>query len=333
MNKIHLLLLISLTILLSWILTGCSLLPNTSLEILNYSLEKTVAKDVWTAQITGVAHNNGSARLEYAEIEGNFYSQEGTLLATGFAKTIYEEGEQKGEFFTLDPGQTWEFTISYQAEREVHPSLTILNYRLEKNSSEAKIVGQAENDGDVMLSFAQITGEFYKQAHPSLAILSCSLKKDSSGAKAVGQVQNDGDVALSSAQIEVTFYDAADKKLAEGAISILDIDVGQTVEYEVFYPGSNYNDIDYAIAKVTNPEYDEEEIKLASSTASTTDLEVGETWNFSILYPTENYEQIDYITAEVTTIDYPGDTYYQPAEQVDYVTVEVGSLRGSTVMP
>jgi len=323
MKKIHLLLLIFLIISLSWIITGCSLLPETSLEILQYSLEKSSEM----AKIVGVARNSGGAKLDYAEVKGSFYDKEGTLLDSTF------DSIPSDLISDLRPGEIWEFTISYQAEREAHPSLTILSYRLERGSSEAKIVGQAQNDGDVMLSFAQITGEFYKQAHPSLRILSCTVETYSSGAKAVGEVENDGDVALSSARIEVTFYDAAGTELAKGAVTILDIDVGETLEYEVFYPGSNHNDVDYAIAQVTNPEYDEEETKLASSTASTTDLGVGETWNFSILYPKEDYEEIDYVTAEVTTIDYPGETYYQPAEQVDYVTVEVGSLRGSTVMP
>ena len=97
MNKIAVLFLVSLVILPGFIVTGCSLLPNTSLEILQYSLEKTVVEGELTAQITGVARNNGSARLEYAEIKGNFYSQDDTLLATGFARTIYQEGDQKGK--------------------------------------------------------------------------------------------------------------------------------------------------------------------------------------------------------------------------------------------
>jgi len=155
---------------LSFIVTGCSLLPNTSLEILQYSLEKTVAKDVWTAQITGVAHNDGGARLEYAEIIGDFYSQDGTLLATGFARTIYQEGEQKGESFTLDPGEIWEFTISCSSlARDVHPSLNILNWDLEIDILGARIVGEAENNGDVVLSFAEITGTFYDAEEEELA--------------------------------------------------------------------------------------------------------------------------------------------------------------------
>ena len=331
MKKIHLLLLIFLVVSLSWILTGCSLLPQTSLEIVQYHLEKTVIDDKLTAQIVGVARNDGSARLEYAEIEGNFYSQEGTLLATGFAKTISEEGES----FTLDPGQIWDFTISYSPDpKEAHPSLKILSYRLEKSSSEAKIVGQAQNDGDVILSFAQITGNFYQtEVHPCLKILSCKLEKDSSSAKAVGEVQNDGDVMLSFAEITATFYDAAGSTLTTGTAGIVDLEVGETREYEIFYPGSNTEDVSRVTAGVTSTEYDEEEILLASSVASATNLEVGETWNFSILYPKENYEKVDYVTVEVTSIDSPAETYYEPDEQVSSVTVEVGTLRGSSVMP
>ncbi len=118
-----------------------------------------------TAQITGVAHNDGSARLEYAEIKGNFYSQDGTLLATGLARTISE-----GEPFTLDPGEIWEFTISYSSlARDVHPSLNILSWDLEIDSLGARIVGEAENNGDVLLSFAEITGTFYDAEEKELA--------------------------------------------------------------------------------------------------------------------------------------------------------------------
>jgi len=331
MNKIRLLLFIFLMTSLGWILTGCSLLPQTSLEIVQYHLEKTVIDGKLTAQIVGVAGNDGSARLEYAEIEGNFYSQDSTLLATGFAKTISEEGES----FTLDLGQIWEFTIFYSSvSREAHPSLKILSYYLEKGSSEAKIVGQAQNDGDVILSFAQITGNFYQtEVHPSLKILSCKLEQDSSSAKAVGEVQNDGDVLLSFAQITATFYDAAGSTLTTGTAGMVDLEVGETREYEIFYPGSNYGEVGDVAARVTSSEYDEEEILLASSITTSTDLEVGKTWNFSILYPKENYEKVDYVTVEVTSIDSPAETYYEPVEQVSSATVEVGILRGSSVMP
>jgi len=205
---------------------------------------------------------------------------------------------------------------------------------LEKSSSGAKIVGQAQNDGDVILSFAQITGNFYHgETHPSLKILSCSVEVDSSGAKAVGEVQNDGDVMLSYAQITATFYDTAGSTLTTGTTAMVDIEVGETREYEIFYPGSDYEQVDQATAKVTSTEYDEEETLLASSTASTTDLEVGETWDFSILYPKENYEKVEHVTVEVTTIDSPGETYYEPTQEVDHATAQVGTLRGSTVMP
>jgi len=345
MNKIRLLLLIFLIISIGGCTPkGCSFLPKGSLTIVQYHLEKSVDEEggVLTAQIEGVARNDGSAKLEYAEVIGKFYSQDGTLLATGVAKTTSEElpEDEEEKYFTLDPGQIWEFTITYSsAAREAHPSLTILSYHLEKDSSEAKIVGQAQNDGDVMLSFAQITGEFFYggEGNPSLKILSCRLKKewkeDRWEARAVGEVQNDGDVMLSSAQIEVTFYDAAGGALATGTASIQDIDIGETEDYEIFYPGSNTEDV--SRVKVTSTEYDKEETLLASSTASTTDLEVGETWDFSILYPKENYERVEHVTAEVDddSLDYAGETCYEPAEQVDHVTVKVGTLRGSTVMP
>ena len=165
MKNIAVLFLVSLVILPGFIVTGCSLLPNTSLEILQYSLEKTVVEGELTAQIVGVAHNSGSARLEYAEIKGNFYSQDDTLLVTGFARTISE-----GESFTLDPGEIWEFTISYSSlARDVHPSLNILSWDLEIDSLGARIVGEAENNGDVLLSFAEITGTFYDAEENELA--------------------------------------------------------------------------------------------------------------------------------------------------------------------
>jgi predicted small lipoprotein YifL len=340
-NKIRLLLLIFLIISIGGCTPkGCSFLPKASLTILQYHLEKSVDEEggVLTAQIEGVARNDGSAKLEYAEVIGKFYNQDGTLLATGVAKTTSEEPEDEEEkYFSLDPGQIWEFTISYSsAARDAHASLAILSYHLEKNSSGAKIVGQAQNDGDVMLSFAQITGNFYQgEAHPSLKILSCHLEVDSSSTKAVGEVQNDGDVTLSYAQIEVTFSDVAGTTLATGTTSLLDIEVGEIREYTVFYPGSyDEEEVEYVMAKVTDTEYDEEETELASSTASTTDLEVGEIWDFSILYPKEDYEKVEYVTAEVDdeSLGY-AETYYESAEQVDHVTVKVGTLKGSTVMP
>ncbi len=166
MNKIAVLFLVSLVILPGFIVTGCSLLPNTSLEIFQYSLEKTVVEGELTAQIVGVARNSGSARLQYAEIIGDFYSQDDTLLATGFARTISEQGES----FTLDPGEMWEFTISYfSLARDVHPSLNILSWDLEIDSLGARIIGEAENNGDVMLSFAEITGTFYDAEEKELA--------------------------------------------------------------------------------------------------------------------------------------------------------------------
>ena len=166
MNKIHLLPLVFVIISLSFIVAGCSLLPNTSLEILQYSLGKTTTEGVWTAQITGVARNDGSARLEYAEIIGDFYSEDNTLLATGVARTMSEQGES----FALDPGEIWEFTISYSSlERDMHPSLSLLNWDLETDSLGARIVGEAENNGDVVLSFAEITGTFYDAAEKELA--------------------------------------------------------------------------------------------------------------------------------------------------------------------
>ena len=98
--------------------------------------------------------------------EGNFYSQSGTLLATGFARTISEQGES----FTLDPGQIWEFTISYSSlARDVHPSLNILSWDLEIDSLGARIAGEAENNGDVLLSFVEITGTFYDAEEKELA--------------------------------------------------------------------------------------------------------------------------------------------------------------------
>jgi|GEM_PF-1424558 len=328
MNKIRLLLLIFFIISLSGCTPrGCSFLPKASLVIVQYNLEKSVDEEgELTAEILGVARNDGSAKLEYAEIKGKFYDNEGTLLYSGVTSVT-----------NLDLGALWEFTISYSsAPRDVHPSLNILSYRLEKSSSEAKIVGQAQNDGDVRLSFVQITGDFYQgEAHPSLKILSCSVEKDGSSAKAVGEVQNDGDVTLSFAEITATFYDATGGTLTTGTTGIVDLEEGETEDYEIFYPGSDYEQVNQATAKVTSTDYDEEDTLLASSIASTTDLEVGETWDFSILYPKEDYEKVDHVTAEVKddSLDYPEETYEEGAEQVSRVTVEVGTLRGSTVMP
>lgn len=163
MNKARLVMVV-LIMSVSFIVTGCLFRSTTSLSILQYYLEKTVEEEddeeVVTARIVGAAVNDGSTRIEYAEIEGYFYSQEGTLLATGFARTISEAEEdvpfpQAG----LDPGEVWDFIISYS--RDAHPSLTILSWNLKKDSSGARIEGQAENTGDVMLSFAEITATCY----------------------------------------------------------------------------------------------------------------------------------------------------------------------------
>lgn len=145
MKKVHLLLLIFLIISLSGCIPrGGSFLPRASLLILSHHLEKGVDED--TVQITGVARNNSAAELQYAEVIGKFYDRDGTLLHSGVDSTT-----------DLDPGQIWEFTIS----TEVHPSLNILSWRLEIDSSGARITGEAENNGDVILSFAKITGYFY----------------------------------------------------------------------------------------------------------------------------------------------------------------------------
>lgn len=164
MNKIRLLLLIFLIMSLSGCtLKGCSFLPKNSLTIVQYHFEKSVDEEgELSAQIVGVARNDSSAKLEYAEVIGKFYSQDGTLLATGVAKTTSEEPEGEEEkYFTLDPGQIWEFTISYSSDpREAHPSLNLLSWDLEKDSSGARIIGEAENNGDVILSFAEIIGTF-----------------------------------------------------------------------------------------------------------------------------------------------------------------------------
>jgi hypothetical protein len=152
MNKIRLLLLIFLIASLSGCTPkGCSFLPRGSLLILSHHLEKSVDDEgELTAQITGVARNTSAAELQYAEVIGKFYSQDGTVLATGVAKTA-----------DLDPGQTWEFTISYPTEREAHSSLNILSWNLHIDSSGAWVSGEAENNGDVILSFAKVTATFY----------------------------------------------------------------------------------------------------------------------------------------------------------------------------
>jgi len=165
MNKIRLLLLVFLIISIAGCTPkGCSFLPKASLTIIQYHLEKSVDEEgELTAQIEGVARNDSSAKLEYAEVIGKFYSQDGTLLATSVAKTTSEElpEDEEEKYFTLDPGQIWEFTITYSSDpREAHPSLNLLSWGLEKDSSGARIIGEAENNGDVMLSFAEIIGTF-----------------------------------------------------------------------------------------------------------------------------------------------------------------------------
>lgn len=159
MNKVRLALLVFLIVLISFVAKGCSFLPTTSLIILQYYLEKTVGEEgSLTAEIVGVAVNDGGARLEYAEIRGNFYGEDGTLLATGFATTT-----------CLDSHEIWDFTISYSSDaRDAHPSVNILSWYLNKDSSGAWIEGEAENNGDIMLSFAEITGTFYDAADEEL---------------------------------------------------------------------------------------------------------------------------------------------------------------------
>jgi len=155
MNKIRLLLLVFLIISIAGCTPkGCSFLPKASLTIIQYHFEKSVDEEgELSAQIVGVARNDSSAKLEYAEVIGKFYSQDDTLLYSGVTSTT-----------NLDPGQIWEFTISYSsAPREAHPSLNILSWELEIDSSGARIIGEAENNGDVMLSFAEITGTFYNR--------------------------------------------------------------------------------------------------------------------------------------------------------------------------
>ncbi len=144
MNKIRLLMLIFLILSLSGCTPrGCSFLPRASLLILSHHLEKV---DEDTVQITGVARNDGATELQYAEVIGKFYHKNGTLLHSGVDSTT-----------NLSPGEIWEFTISMG----VHPALNILSSHLKKDSSGARVIGEAENNGDVMLSFAEVTGRFY----------------------------------------------------------------------------------------------------------------------------------------------------------------------------
>jgi hypothetical protein len=49
----------------------------------------------------GVARNNGDEKLDCAEVEGNFYDKDGTLLGSAFTSTT-----------DLLPRGTWDFTIS-----------------------------------------------------------------------------------------------------------------------------------------------------------------------------------------------------------------------------
>ncbi len=151
MNKIWFLPLIFVIMLAGCTLRNFSLLPRASLLILQQHFEKSVdTEGELTAQITGVARNTSSAELQYAEVIGKFYDKDGTLLYSGVDSTT-----------NLDPGQIWEFTITYSSDpREAHPSLNLLSWDLEKDSSGARIIGEAENNGDVILSFAEIIGTF-----------------------------------------------------------------------------------------------------------------------------------------------------------------------------
>jgi len=161
MNKICLLLLIFLIMSLSFIVTGCSLLPETSLAIVDYHLEKSADEG---AQIVGTARNDGTAKLEYAEVKGNFYDKDSTLLYSGVATAT-----------DLDIGKIWDFTIPYSTEKEAHSSLNILSCSLEKDSSAAKAVGEVENDGDVTLSSAKITATFYDADRETLGTGTTSI--------------------------------------------------------------------------------------------------------------------------------------------------------------
>ena len=158
MKRTYFLFLVFLVVSISVVVAGCSLVPNTSLEILQYSLEKEIGDDGLTFQIGGSARNSGATRIDYAEIKGSFYDENDTLLATASAETISPEGDP----FTLAPGQIWDFTILYLAPESEpsYPSLGVLECALEKDSSQAALVGTAQNDGNVTLAFAKLTGHF-----------------------------------------------------------------------------------------------------------------------------------------------------------------------------
>ena len=154
MNKIRLLLLVFLIISIAGCTPkGCSFLPKASLTIIQDHFEKSVDEEgELSAQIVGVARNNSSAKLEYAEVIGKFYSQDGTLLYSGVTSTT-----------NLDPGQIWEFTIPYPESslEPAYPSLRILGCVFVKNVPiEAKLEGSAQNDGNVTLTFVKLTGHF-----------------------------------------------------------------------------------------------------------------------------------------------------------------------------
>jgi len=163
MKRTYFLFLVFSVVSISVVVAGCSLVPQASLGILYCSLEKETVEEKLTSRIVGAARNDGVSRIDYAEIKGSFYDENETLLATGFAKTIYQEGEQKGESFTLDPGQIWEFTIFCpESTLDPYPSLGILECKFVSDySTEAKLVGRAQNDGNVTLAFAKLTGHFY----------------------------------------------------------------------------------------------------------------------------------------------------------------------------
>ena len=153
MNKIWFLPLIFLMMLAGCTLRNFSLLPRASLIILQQHFEKSVDETgEFTAEITGVARNNSSAELQYAEVIGKFYDKDGTLLYSGVDSTT-----------NLDPGQIWEFTISYSESppEPAYPSLRILGCVFVKNVPiEAKLEGSAQNDGNVTLTFVKLTGHF-----------------------------------------------------------------------------------------------------------------------------------------------------------------------------
>lgn len=157
MKRTHFVFLVFLGVFIGLVATGCSLIPRTYLEILQYSLEKETGDDGLTFEIVGSARNSGTTRIDYAEVKGSFYDETDTLLATACAETISPEGP-----FSLDPGEIWNFTIPYPPtpDEPAYPSLTILECALEKDSSGAALVGSAENDGNVTLAFAKLTGHF-----------------------------------------------------------------------------------------------------------------------------------------------------------------------------